>query len=183
MVKIQSTIFLKSILCGIAFLMVIPTGIYAIYATQGIRNDRFFHSMMIIPITAVVMPYTVSLVFRIKYSFKTAVLSGILLGLIFTFSGKLGVIVAYYFFSSDKQLGFVALFLIEYWQMYLWMALYGMICMSIAPFFRNVLHKDLSQKPKPSPFLTKYMPSSLILRYFLNKDRFKQKNMDVKDKT
>ena len=106
-----------------------------------------------------------------KQSFKLSIFTGFLSGVILVLVVRM-VLAIYYllWWRSGSKIETLNSIFCDFWQIYLWIGLWGSICMAIDPFFRIVFHKDLFRNSKQSSFWTKYSPSALIEKYIFRKD-------------
>ena len=117
-----------------------------------------------------------------KQSFKLSIVTGFSSGIILTLVARTGLAFSFLLLSSDRNMATLIHIFIGSWQLYLWMALLGIVGMLIDPFFRVVLHKDIFRHRKPSSFYMKYSPSALIYKYVLRKKPPWQNDTDLDGK-
>jgi len=136
-------------------------------------------------LVSLMIPYhccTLFMMEKCKLSFGLSIVTGFFSGIILTLAARTGLALSFLLLSSDRNMGTVIHIFSGFWHLYLWMALLGIVCMLIEPFFRIVLHRDLFRPQKSSSFLVKYLPSTLFYKYVLRKDPPWQDNTDLDGK-
>ncbi len=142
-----------------------------------------FATMFFVPLFLLQHCYLLFAAEKSEQSFKLSILTGSFSGIVMTLAARVGLVLNYFLWSPDKKMLTLIRIFVDFWQLYLLMALFGILCMSIEPFFRIVLHKELFKNPKPpSRFWTKYSPSALIMRFVFRKDLSERNNTDSADK-
>jgi hypothetical protein len=106
---------------------------------------------------------------KCKQSFRLAILTGFFSGIILTLVARTGQALSFLLLSSHRNLVTMIHIFSGFRQLYLWMALLGIVCMLVEPFFRVVLHRDLFRYEKPSSFRMKYSPMALFYKYVLRR--------------
>ena len=132
-----------------------------------------------VPLMIVFHCYTLFALEKCKQSFRLSILTGFFSGIILTLVARTGLALSFLLLSSDRNMGTVIHIFSGFWQLYLWMALLGIVCMLVDPFFRVVLHRDLFRYQKPSSFRMKYSPSALFYKYVLRRKSPWQNDRDL----
>jgi di/tricarboxylate transporter len=88
-----------------------------------------------------IYPYSTTKAVLCEDSMKTAVFSGLFSGIVLFLAGEIGLALNYLLLSSDRKLATVAHLFIGFWQIYLYMALFGMTYMLMYRFYRINLRR------------------------------------------
>ncbi len=171
-------IYFKSIL----FTSILMT-VFAIFENIFLGHKVEYQPIQGITImVSFMIPYQCCILFMLEkceLSFMLSILTGFFSGIALTLAARIGLALSFLLLSSDRNMGTVIHIFSGFWHLYLWMALLGIVCMLIEPFFRVVLHRDLFRPSKSSSFIVKYFPSTLFYRYVLRKDPPWQDNTDL----
>lgn len=184
--KLRPRAYLKSLLIDSTFLIILLMVFVICYGYKGdylfiFRATNIF-IMIFMPLMLWQQCRFLCIVEKYRLSFKLSIVMGLFSGIVFTFAVKVGQALNYLLWASNKTTGTLIHIFVDFWQIYLWMGLLGIVCMSIEPFFRIVLHKDLFNNPRQSPFWMKYLPSALFSRFILRKDLSKRSNANLDGK-
>jgi|GEM_PF-6259195 len=184
--KLRPRAYLKSLLIDSTFLIILLMVFVICYGYKGDYLFIFQATNIFIIIFVPLMLWQqcrfLYVVEKYRLSFKLAIVMGLFSGIVLAFAVKIGQALNYLLWASNKTTETLIHIFVDFWQIYLWMGLLGIICMSIEPFFRIVLHKDLFNTPIFPVFWRKYSPSALFYRYILHKDLYKQDDTDLDSK-
>lgn len=181
MKSLTTKAYFKSMLLGSVMMVV----------SAMVGNVAYGHKVEYQPIQAITILVSLMILYqrqilfmleKCKLSFKLSILTGVFSGIILTLAARTGLALSFLLLSSNRSMRTVIHIFSGFWHLYLWMALLGIVCMLIEPFFRIVLHRDLFRSRKSSSFLAKYLPSTLFYKYVLRKDPPWQSNTDLDDK-
>ena len=136
--------FMRSLLFCIMILLMTPIIVYAPNAIRGINGDRIYNPAMytlLVAGTICYHAYMVSTILRYNRFLAAAIVSGAFSGIVLMLAARVGLVIAYLLLAPDKKLGTMEHIFIDSWHFYLWMALLGIVCMSIQPLYKMVFRR------------------------------------------